>query len=391
MSKELPRILYIADVPVDLTSAGSTLLYRMLQYYPADKLCIVQARRGKEERRLPGVEYHYMPQPVFDRIKITRFSKAGAVAEVLAAPFAGRELKSVFTRFKPDCILTVTSRFYWIKAAKLARKFDLPLHLILHDDIVTGENHGPFANSKVEQHFSEIYRKAASRMCISANMERYYKERYGVGGSILLPMRGRDDVMSPIPQQCYASKQVLHFCYAGSVYTSDFIAMLAKLAKVLGERGHKLFLFTEAGKGIKHLMEFKAEHVVAEGFLHPDELKNFMKENIDVNLLLNSFENELAFRYNFSSKLVDYSASGLPVLAWGPPSSGAISWMLEKAYPSVVETDSVESLAREVIAMEQEKYRGGVAEKLREICMQSLSYETNYQIFQTRVTLNPQI
>lgn len=391
MSKVLPRILYIADVPVDLTSAGSTLLYRMLQYYPADKLCIVQSRRGNEERRLPGVEYHYVPQPVFDRIKITRFRKMGAVAEVLTAPFAGRELKSVFAGFKPDCILTVTSRFYWIKAAKLARKFDVPLHLILHDDIVTGENYGPFANSKIEHHFSKVYRKAASRMCISENMERYYKERYGVGGSVLLPMRGRDDVMSPIPQQCYANKQALHFCYAGSVYTSDFVVMLAKLAKVLAERGHKLFLFTEAGEGIKHLKDFKGEHVVAKGFLHPDELKNFMKENIDVNLLLNSFENEVAFRYNFSSKLVDYSTTGLPVLAWGAPSSGAISWMLEKGYSSVVETDSVESLLREVIAMEKEKYRGCVAEKLREICKESMSYETNHMIFKEMVTLKPEV
>ena len=55
-----PRLLYLGDVPVESSYHGSTLLYRLLQGYPADRLTIVEGNLfpARTDRRLPGVTHH---------------------------------------------------------------------------------------------------------------------------------------------------------------------------------------------------------------------------------------------------------------------------------------------------------------------------------------------
>ena len=55
----LPRLVYVGDVAVEATVAGSTLLYRLLQTYPTERLLIVEGNlwRSKLEKRLPRVRY----------------------------------------------------------------------------------------------------------------------------------------------------------------------------------------------------------------------------------------------------------------------------------------------------------------------------------------------
>src|SRR6185503_21071612 len=54
----LPRLLYIADVPVEASQHGSALIFRLLETYPADRLRVVETGvPSQAERRLPGVTY----------------------------------------------------------------------------------------------------------------------------------------------------------------------------------------------------------------------------------------------------------------------------------------------------------------------------------------------
>ena len=55
----LPRLLYIADVPVEASYHGSALVYRLLQTYPAKRLTVIEAgtQLSLPARRLEGVTY----------------------------------------------------------------------------------------------------------------------------------------------------------------------------------------------------------------------------------------------------------------------------------------------------------------------------------------------
>jgi hypothetical protein len=71
-SKDLPKILYMSDVPVELSSAGATLLYRLLQHYPKEKLLIIQGVGIDENQpRIAGVQYH-VSKSRLERLRYTQ-------------------------------------------------------------------------------------------------------------------------------------------------------------------------------------------------------------------------------------------------------------------------------------------------------------------------------
>src|SRR5690242_11386679 len=69
----LPRLLYIGDVSVADTMAGEALLFRLLQFYPPDKLALICGVRG-DMPRLPGVAYHHWG-PAFPRLLYSRVAE----------------------------------------------------------------------------------------------------------------------------------------------------------------------------------------------------------------------------------------------------------------------------------------------------------------------------
>src|SRR5260370_3500596 len=72
--ESLPRLLYFADVPVENYMHGSTLLYRLLDAYPKDKLVIIEGNiRSDTARRIDGVTSHQC-KPSWARLLRTRFS-----------------------------------------------------------------------------------------------------------------------------------------------------------------------------------------------------------------------------------------------------------------------------------------------------------------------------
>src|SRR4030095_12339472 len=71
--RQLPRLLYIADVPVEASFHGSTLLYRLLQNYPSERLFILEhGQASLPQRRLPGVSCDFIPRTI-RHPQLTRF------------------------------------------------------------------------------------------------------------------------------------------------------------------------------------------------------------------------------------------------------------------------------------------------------------------------------
>ena len=335
MSQTYPRLLIISDVAVELTVAGSTLLYRLFENYPHEKLVICQSADKHPERALQNVQYLHLDR-FSSKFRNTRLNQLVSFFDFFTSLFLNRKVRKVVQEFDPEHIISVTFRFFWLTAFRLSKQQGVPLHLILHDDLILGEKHGKVLNRFIEYKFRQAYLFATSRLCISEAMEKHYYQKYCVEGTVVYPMGGLNDRKYSIDVVTFAKKSSLHFCYAGSVYTSDFLHMLDVIAAFLIAAGHRLTIFCEADSTATNKYNFlSSRQVIVHPLVHPDDLKRFMIENIDVNILLNSFENEQAFQYNFSSKIVEYSAVPLPILMWGPASSATICWAKEQKYACI--------------------------------------------------------
>src|SRR5262245_37463923 len=74
----VPRLLYLADVPVESYIHGSTLIYRLFESYPAEKLLIVEGLyESQADRRLPNVQYRVIKSSL-SRLLKNRYPKVEA-------------------------------------------------------------------------------------------------------------------------------------------------------------------------------------------------------------------------------------------------------------------------------------------------------------------------
>lgn len=377
--KNLPRILYYSDVPVELSFGGATLNYRLLEHYPKDKLLIVQGMEINTEARIKNVLYHVDIIYWLDRVKRTRVGKWALGFSVLDALFGPIRYKKEINDFKPDIILSVSFRLMWIKAFRLKKQLNIPFYFVLHDDWLTAENYGVW-QKKIERIFKKVYRQASGRFCISPNMENYYYELFKIHGNVLYPLRAQQDKLYPAVH--HNNVTTLKFCYAGSLYTGDFASMLNEIAKVLATHHFELYVFSPTQR--ENLMQYEflqKPHVKFYGLMPPQSLISMMNTEMDVAIMLNSFEHELPFRYNFSSKLVDYSSSGLPVMMWGPAGSGAINWAIGVGYSAVISTLNKEFLEALINQFNDDDKRKYWAEQMTMLGREQFSFERNYKLF----------
>jgi hypothetical protein len=368
-------------VPVELSSAGATLLYRLLQHYPKDKLVVIQRLGMKDDPpRIPGIKYHVWKSKL-ERLRYTRFAKYTKGLFLADSILVSAKAKKIIQDYQPDIILTVGIQLMWLNALGLSEQMNIPLYLILHDDWLTTENHGKWQNY-LSGMFERLYRHAKERFCISPTMEKYYFSLYGVHGKVVYPSRGKDDQLFPIMTEKKKTRKGLKFCYAGSLFTGDFGGMLDLIAYHVRKLSGELHIFTywnrEMLERYPNLLE---KHVVFHPFMHSTELMRKMNEEMDVAVLLNSYVHEEPFRYNFSSKLVDYISAGLPVMFWGPASSGSIDWALSQGYEAIVTSEDSTLIGHLIKEFHDDAKRLKWAKQIREAGDRAFSYEQNYGTF----------
>jgi hypothetical protein len=195
MTRRLPKLLYVGDIPVEASYQSSIQLHRLLEAFPPDRLCIVETREpaSQEARRLRGVRYHALPLA-------TRAAMRGAWSGMhrlwLTRTAAGRapEVLRLIDGFAPEAVLTIGSGFGWLPAAAIAQRLGIPLHLIAHDDWPKPSGIDGALLSWSRSHYGRVYRQAQSRLCISPFMIERFERRYGAKGTLLYPLRAPDGV-----------------------------------------------------------------------------------------------------------------------------------------------------------------------------------------------------
>jgi hypothetical protein len=232
--------------------------------------------------------------------------------------------------FGPEAILTVAERYSWLVGAQFAKDAALPLHLIIHDHWLSLLEAFPGIKPWFDRRFGRVYRRAASRLCVSPFMEEQYRHKYGVAGEVLYPSRPKDcPSFEGVPQTYNKNGGPLVGAYAGRILIAGYARLIADLAKGLEKRGGSLLLFgPHSSKDLKR-WGLDLQNVSSQGLASPAELVSRLRERADFVFVPMAFDADGAdynMRVGFPSKLVDYTATGLPILVWGPESCSAVRW-----------------------------------------------------------------
>ncbi len=335
-AEELPRLAVITDVGVERSVAGSLLLYRLLADYPPDRLMAIDGGRDPkwgDERIIPGVSYHSVAYHS-TRLTRSRFNPIGQLMMANIAKGATSQILDLVRPFAPDIVLTVTAKYLWFPAAVVAQKLNVPLALILHDDwpmYETQRRRGlihEIVRWICRRSVGRVYRQAAVRFCVSPGMEESCRTWFGPAGTLLYPSRGSDSAPAKVRvRPTRSGGPVVAFC--GNIHQGGSFPLLHELVKIVKRLGGHLDLYTPYSEEKLASFGFTAPVVRSVGFLAPKEMAERLGETADVLFLPGSFDplerEDVATL--FPSKLTDYTATGLPILIWGPLYSSAARWV----------------------------------------------------------------
>lgn len=334
----LPRLVYVGDVPVEASYHGSALLYRLLSDYPPDRLTIIEtATESQKQRRLAHVKY-VRQRIANQRWLDTRFHPYVAAWFTRTAPRSAPQISASLNGFDCEGVLTVAHGFGWLAAAEIAKKRNVPLHLMIHDDWPRVAGVLPKFRKSLDERFARVYRQAQSRLCVSPAMSRCYEERYGAPASVIYPSRATDctDFAEP-PARLTEPGNRFTIAFAGTINSDGYVRALAALQKALEPVDGRLLIFGPLTIDAAQQAGLNNPNTETRGLLTATELLTSLREEAHALFVPMSFaaSDRANMEMAFPSKLADYTATGVPLLIYGPSYCSAVAWA--RANPGVAE------------------------------------------------------
>ena len=325
----LPRIVYVGDVPVEASYHGSALLYRLLSDYPAENLTIIEtATESQVQRRLPSVDYvgHRIAN---QRWLDTRFHPYVAAYFTRKAPGVAPQISASLNGFDCERVLTVAHGFGWLAAAEIAKKRNVPLHLMIHDDWPRVADVAPRFRNWLDKQFAKVYHQAHSRLCVSPAMSRFYEERYGAPASVIYPSRAADCAdFEEAPAHLGEREKQFTIVFAGTINSHGYVRALTRLQKALEPVNGRLLIFGPQSPDV-----LSAPNTEICGLVSAPELLNRLRGEAHALFVPMSFaaSDRANMEMAFPSKLADYTATGVPLLIYGPSYCSAVAWARENS------------------------------------------------------------
>jgi hypothetical protein len=382
--KALPRLLYLADTPVEATYHGSALIYRLLQEYPRDQLLVLQPSlaKGQHHRRIASALYIDFPFGSY-RLLHSRFAAYYRSWLILTAPFAVSKLRRAIADFRPDAIVTVTHGFSWIAAAAVAQREKLPLYVIVHDDWPRITHAGVLSRKHLDRRFAFILRQAATTFCVSPAMQETYQNRYSARTSLLYPSRSKDSYSQVAPNTAQSDSR-LTVAFAGTVNSDGYARLLRLVAHSLVAFSGRLLLFGPHTARSLEQWKLNFETIENRGLVDAEEIRAVLQREANVLLVPMSFvpEEKENMRLGFPSKIAEYSATGLPMLIFGPEYCSAVQWA--QGYESVAEvvtSDTPNAIGAALNRLAAPRYRAELGRRSAEIGERLFSHATAQKIF----------
>jgi len=338
-----PRLLYVGDVPVEASYHGSALLYRLLSDYPPEQLTIIEtATQSQPSRRLPQV--NYLSHPIGkQRWLNTRFHPYATVWFTKEGKRLASRITQSLNGFAFQSVLTVAHGFGWLAAAEIADGRNVPLHLMVHDDWPRVADVAPTFRNWLDKRFASVYRQARSRFCVSPAMSLSYGERYGKPAHTIYPSRAATcPHYDEPPARLALNDHAFTVAFAGTINSNGYIRALVALQAALKPIGGRLLIFGPLSGEKAHHIGLNDPNTKIRGLVPSTELLTNLRNEADTLFVPMSFEpaDRINMEMAFPSKLADYTATGLPLLIYGPTYCSAVTWARENpGVASIVESE----------------------------------------------------
>lgn len=321
----LPRILYIGDVPVANAVGGELLLYRLFQRYPKDRLWVM-SREPSRVDLLQGVTCAIW-RPALARLMTTRSFRWASLVELYRAMGPSVRVSHMIRGARPDAIVTVLHGSGWLMAWWAARRYRLPLAVIVHDDRQTIVDTLPgWFRDRHATLPMEVFREAAARFVISPEMREAYRGRGGVESAVLYPSLAAEAAIPAEPLgRVGDGSGARTFLYAGSVHSDGIVRQLMFLGREVAARGHRLLVLTPQAEALRQDRRMAGPGIEIRDPVAPEVCAEIMRNEADI-LVAGTDSLSHSGRLLFPTKLVEYTAAGLPILLCGPADSAAVRW-----------------------------------------------------------------
>ena len=379
------KLLYVGDVPVEASYHGSALLHRLLSDYPHEKLTIIEtATQSQPKRRLPNVNYFSHPIGS-QRWLNTRFHGYAVVWYSEVGTQLGPKIAQSVNGFDFEAVLTVAHGFGWLAAATIARKRKVPLHLMVHDDWPRAADVAPGFRKRLDAQFARVYGQAQSRLCVSPAMNRSYEERYGKPSEVIYPSRAIDSPkFDDPPEHISRNDKPFTIAFAGTVNSNGYIRALMALQDALKPLGGRLLIF-----GPPNQVRFDDQITRVCGLLSAAELIMRLRTEADALFVPMSFdESERAnMETAFPSKLADYTATGIPLLVYGPAYCSAVTWAREnRGVAEVVESEA--DLANTITRLANDPvHRVSLGQRALDVGREYFTHDRARQVFHRAISV----
>ena len=339
----LPSLLYVGDVPVESTYHGSALLHRLLGAYPAGPLTILETGTPSQPaRRLPNAKYASYPIGR-QRWLNTRFHPQVVVWFSYDASRKSSQIAASLNGSEFGAILTVAHGFGWLAAARMAQTRNVPLHLMVHDDWPRAASVPNSFRNWLDKRFAQVYRQAQSRLCVSPAMSRSYEERYGASASVMYPSRAAvcPDYDEP-PGQLASNDKPFTIAFAGTINSGGYIDALIAVQNALKTVNGRLLIFGPLTADVAQQIGLHDSKTEICGLLPAADLLTRLRAEAHALFVPMSFAavDRANMEMAFPSKLADYTATGVPLLIYGPSYCSAVAWAREN--PGVAEVVEAE-------------------------------------------------
>lgn len=320
--------MLISDVPVCKGGrSGSEAMARLLSSYPTDHLIIAQTQGAlpSADRRLPGVTYQSWIMR-WDRLLRTRISRSASILKCIHHNLIWRSRTEAARLFAPDAILALVHGNGWLLASRVAEALRIPLHLIVHDGPSHFQLNDPIIGAWLTREFTKVCRQAVSRWSVCSALDQHITEKTGVPGHVLPPLRAPNDTTSPVSMPTAPSFDAGYF---GGLTSVSVVEMINTLSDALAVFGGKLHAHGGVSPNVENSTEWKKRRFEHHGeFGNRQAFLDDCRRSYRLMYLPFSFSDE-STRWSFPSKLIDYTLTGLPILAHAPASSPLGRWCLD--------------------------------------------------------------
>jgi glycosyltransferase involved in cell wall biosynthesis len=216
-------------------------------------------------------------------------------------------------------------------------------------------------------------------------MRAEYLERYGRDAEILYPSRSKEcPNFETVPSRLRRDDKPLTIAFAGTVNSEGYVRALRILSELLAKIDGRLLVFGPLGRKEAERFGLHGPHVVLCGLLSPSDLIVRLRNEADVLFVPMSFtESERSnMEMAFPSKLTDYTATGLPLLIYGPHYCSAVRWAHDN--PGVAEVVAEEDptvLAAALQRLQSAHTRVTLGERALEVGRTFFSCDAAQRIF----------